>query len=112
MSTGAESPRASSASSREASEISLIRRSSRRTSCCITAISRSREGPGFDARQSLQGAAQGRQRIFELVGDIGRETLDRVHALVKRLRHVAQSAGEMADLVGSIGEIRESVDAI
>ena len=47
MSTGPASPRASSASSREASEMSLISRSSRRTSCCMTAISRSREWPAF-----------------------------------------------------------------
>jgi hypothetical protein len=67
-----------------------------------------------DPRQNLDGAAQGGQRILQFMRDIGREALDRVHAIVKRLRHVAQSVGEMTDLVGSrreIGNLLSRLDA-
>ncbi len=40
------------------------------------------------------------------MGDIGGEAFDGVDAPVERLRHVAERAGEMADLVGAVGEIR------
>src|SRR6476661_1670790 len=36
---------------------------------------------------------------------VGGEALDRVDAPVERLGHVAERAGQMADLVGAIGEI-------
>ncbi len=60
---------------------------------------------GLGERQGLDGAAQGGQRVLQLVADIGREALDRVDAPVERLRHVAQGARQVADLVGALGEI-------
>ena len=62
---------------------------------------------GAGERQRLDGAAQGGERVFQLMGDIRREAFDRVHALVERARHVAQRAGKMPDLVGAIAEIRD-----
>ena len=85
--------------------MSLISRSSRRTSCWMTSSSRSREAPRLHARQGLDGAAQRGQRVLQFMRDIGGEALDRVDAVVERLRHVAQRAREMADLVGARGEI-------
>ena len=86
--------------------MSLISRSSRRTSCWMTASSRALRFRLARDRQSLDGAAQRGQRIFQFVGDVGGETFDRVHAIVERFRHVAQRAGQMADFVAAIGEIR------
>ena len=39
------------------------------------------------------------------MGDVGGEHLDRLDAVIERVRHVAQRAGEMADLVAAAGEI-------
>ena len=60
---------------------------------------------GLDPRQGLERAAQRRQRIFQLVRDIGGEAFDRVETVVERLRHFAQGARQMADLVRARGEI-------
>ena len=85
--------------------MSLINRSSRRTSCCMTAISRSRECPAF-TRGSVSSALRSDvSGFFEFVRDIGGETLDRVKTIVERLGHIAQRAGQMTDLVRSRGEI-------
>ncbi len=54
-------------------------------------------------RQGLDGAAQRGQRVLQLVGDVGGETLDRVDAVVERAGHVAQRLAEMADLVAAAG---------
>ncbi len=39
------------------------------------------------------------------MGDVGGEHLDRLDAVIERIRHVAQRAGEMSDLVAAAGEI-------
>ena len=39
------------------------------------------------------------------MGDIGGEHLDRLDAVIERVRHVAQRAGEMPDLVAAAGEV-------
>src|SRR5579883_2907522 len=57
------------------------------------------------ARRRLHGAAQRRQRILDLVGHVGGEALDGVHALPKELRHPPQGTGEIADLIAAAGEI-------
>ena len=102
MSTGTISARDSSASRREASEMSLIRRSRRShvveddaPSACFCCCGSSMRGDGLD------GAAQRGQRILDLVGDVGGEALDGVHALPQRRGHVAQRAREIADLVAA-----------
>ena len=105
MSTGSASARASSASRREASEMSLIRRSRRRTSCWMIDISRCRESSLLGERQRFDRAAQRGQRVLQFVRHVGGETLDRVDPVVERARHVAQRAGKVADLVGPAGEI-------
>ena len=47
---------------------------------------------GFDPRQRFHRAAQRGQRVLQFVRDVGGEALDRVDAVVERLRHVAQRA--------------------
>ena len=81
--------------------MSLISRSRRRTSCWMIASRRAARFVAAGERQRLDGAAQRGQRVLELVGDVGGEALDRVDAVVERAGHVAQRAGEMADLVRS-----------
>ena len=105
MSTGSASARASSASRREASEMSLISRSSRRTSCWMIDMQAPARLVASRERQGLDRAAQRGQRVLQLVRDVGREALDRVDAVVERPRHVAQRARQMADLVRAAGEI-------
>ena len=56
-------------------------------------------------RQRFERAAQRRQRILEFVRDIGGETLNRVETVIERLGHIAQRAGQVADLVRSRSEI-------
>ena len=58
-----------------------------------------RQGQRFDCR------AQRRQRVLQFMGDVGGEHLDRLDAVIERVGHVAQRAGEMADLVAAAGEI-------
>ena len=94
-STGAASWRCSSASSRLASEMSVISRSSRLTSCSITSSSRSRLLVGLGERQGLDRRAQRGERILQLVRHVGGEALDRLDAAVERVGHVAQRAGQM-----------------
>ena len=60
-------------------------------------------GPGD--RQGLDRAAQRGQRIFQFMGDVGGEALDRLHAVEQGAGHVAQRPGQMADLVVAVGEI-------
>ena len=60
---------------------------------------------GAGERQRLDGAAQRGQRVLQLVRDVGGEALDRLDAVVERVGHVAQRAGEMPDLVAAVGEI-------
>ena len=64
-----------------------------------------REASRLGERQGLDGAAQRGQRVLQLVRDVGGEALDRLDAVVERLGHVAQGAGQMADLVGAVGEV-------
>ena len=85
--------------------MSLISRSSRRTSCCMIASRRIPRRRRFDARQGFDGAAQRGQRILQFMRDIGGEALDRLDAAVERLGHLAERAREMADFVGAIGEV-------
>ena len=66
---------------------------------------------GLGDRQRLDGAAQRGQRVLEFMRDIGGEMLDRVDAVVERLRHVAQRAGKMADFVRPVGEVRDLLAA-
>ena len=46
-----------------------------------------------------------RQRVLDLVRDIGGKALDGVHALPQRVGHLAQRAREIADLVAAAGEV-------
>src|SRR5690606_39472067 len=48
-------------------------------------------------RQRLHRGAQRGQRVLEFVSDVGGETLDRLDAAVKRVGHVAQRAGKVAE---------------
>ena len=88
---------------REASEMSVISRSRR---CDV--VEDDRHQPALllrvlDPRHGLDRAAQRGQRVLDLVGDVGGEALDRVHARPQRLGHLAQRAGEIADLVAAAG---------
>ncbi len=83
--------------------MSVISRSSRRTSCWMIVGSRSLASLGPGERQRLDGAAQRGQRVLEFVGDVGGEALDRLDAVVERVGHVAQRLAEMADLVAAVG---------
>ena len=56
-------------------------------------------------RQGLDRAAQRGQRVLQLVRHVRGEALDGVDAVVERLRHVAQRARQVADLVGAAGEV-------
>ena len=56
-------------------------------------------------RQRFDRGAQRGQRILQFMGDVGGEHLDRLDAVIERVRHVAQRAGKMADLVAAAGEI-------
>ena len=56
-------------------------------------------GHGFD------GAAQGGERILDLVGDVGGKALDGVHPRPQRLGHFPERAREVADLVAAGGKI-------
>ena len=91
--------------------MSLISRSSRRTSCWMIA-----EQPGLDAlalgqRQGLDGAAQRGQRVLQFVRDVGGEALDRLDAGVERVGHVAQRDRQIADLVPAVGEVGDLLAA-
>ncbi len=57
-------------------------------------------------RQRFDRGAQRRQRILQFMRDVGGEALDRFDAVVERVGHVAQRAGQMADLVAAAGEVR------
>ena len=56
-------------------------------------------------RQCLHRTAQGRQRVLQLMADVGSEALDRLDACIERIRHVAQRHRQIADLVLTVGEI-------
>ena len=56
-------------------------------------------------RQGLDRAAQRGQRVLQLVRHVGGKALDRVDPVVQSPRHVAQRARQMADLVGTVGEV-------
>ena len=79
--------------------MSEISRSSRCTSCWMTASSRLRLSVALGERQRLDRGAQRGQRILQFMRDVGGEALDRLDAAVERVGHVAQRAGQMADLV-------------
>ena len=69
-----------------------------------------REQPGAAVlvarqRQRLHRRAQRGQRVLQFMGDVGGEHLDRLDAVIERVGHVAQRAGEMADLVAAEGEV-------
>ena len=61
----------------------------------------------IDPVESVDRRAQRRQRILELVGDVGGEGFDIVDPLAQRLAHVRDRAGEQADLVGPRGQARD-----
>ena len=104
-STGATSWRCNSASSRLASETSVISRSSRLTSCSMTASSRARLSGGLGQRHGLDRRAQRGERILQFMRHVRREALDRLDAAVERVGHLAQRAGQFADLVAPVGEV-------
>ena len=56
-------------------------------------------------RQRFERAAQGGQRILEFMCDIGGEAFNCVQTIIERLRHLAQRARQVTDLVRSRGEI-------
>ena len=89
--------------------MSLIRRSMRWTSSWMIDIRRRCWSGSCDPRHGFDGAAQAGQRVLDLVGDIGGEALDRVHALPQRRRHVAQRARQVADLVAAPAEVGDLV---
>ena len=60
---------------------------------------------GLGQRQGLDRAAQGGQRVLQLVADIGGEALDGVEPAVERLGHVAQRARQVADFVCAAREV-------
>ena len=96
-----------SASRREASEMSLIRRSSRRTSCWITSSRRARESALRASGRVSTALRREVSGFLQFVCHIRREALDRVDALVERLGHVTQGPRKVADLVGAVAEIRD-----
>ena len=58
---------------------------------------------GLGQRQRLDRRAQRGQRVAQFVRDVGGEAFDRLDAGVERVGHVAQRAGQMADLVARGG---------
>ena len=69
----------------------------------------------FGERQRFHRRAQRRQRILQLMGDVGGEALDRLDPAVERAGHVAQRAGQIADLVaprGQVGDFDAGADAV
>jgi hypothetical protein len=84
------SSRASSASRREASEMSVISRSRRRTSCWMTSISRFFESSFLASGRSRRRCAARSAGSSARATDVGREALDRLDAVVERVGHVAQ----------------------
>ena len=97
--------RDSSASSREALEMSVISRSSRPTSCFRMRSSRVARGAVLDQVQGLHRRADRGQRVADLVGDVGGEALDGLHAVGQGVGHVLQRAGQVAELVVALGEV-------
>ncbi len=57
----------------------------------------------LDLREHLGGVADRRQRIFELVRHVGRERLHEADAFFQPAGRFLERAGEIAELVGSIG---------
>ena len=53
----------------------------------------------LDAPNGFDRAAQRRERVLDLMRDVGGKTFDRTHALPQRIGHVAQRARQFADLV-------------
>ena len=92
--------------------MSVISRSSRRTSCWMMSISRVARALVLGERQRLDGAAQRGQRVLQLVADIGGEALDRLDAGIERVGHVAQRDRQIADLVLAVGEIGDLLAAL
>lgn len=58
-------------------------------------------------RQRFDGAAQRRQRVLELVADIGREAFDGIDAVVEGGRHFPECNRQIADFVLTSGKIRD-----
>ena len=106
-SSGRGGSRDSSASSREALEMSVISRSSRLTSCFRMPSSRVARRLVLDQLQRLHRRADRGQRVADLVGDVGGEALDRLHAVRQGVGHVLQRAGEVAELVVARGDVRQ-----
>ena len=61
---------------------------------------------GLGQRQRFHRAAQRRQRVLQLVGDVGSEALDRLDPVIERIGHVANGGGQIADFILSCREIR------
>ena len=90
----------SSASRREASEMSVIRRSSRRTSCWITSNRRWRDSSLRASGQGLDRAAQREfSGFFNSWLTYGGEALDGFDAGIKRVGHFAKRDRQIADLI-------------
>ena len=113
-STGTASWRASSASSREASEMSLIRRSRRRMSCWMMPVSRALACSVLASGSVSTALRSEVSGFFDLVRHVGGETLDRVDAVVERAGHVADRLAQMPDLVAAmavVGDLRARAEA-
>ncbi len=85
--------------------MSVIRRSSRPTSCFRMACSRSRRRSLGDQLQRLHRRADRGQRIADLVRDVGGEPFDRLHPVREGVGHVLQRAGEIAQFVLALGDV-------
>ena len=109
MSTGSVSCSASSASSREALETSVMSLLRRFSSSWIwphqLLLLLGRLGVG----QRLRGRARGGQRVLELVRHVLGEALAGLDAPIERGRHLAEGGGHLADLVGAVGELGQLV---
>ena len=61
---------------------------------------------GFSIMQSFNGAAHRSERIFQFMSNICGKSFNSGDPVIERLRHVAQRAGELADLITARSEVR------
>ena len=95
--------------------MSEISRSSRLTSCWITASSRCWLSGDLGERQRLDRRAQRVSGFLSSWATSAAKALDRLDAAVERAGHVAQRAGKVPDLVapaGQIGDFDARADAV
>ena len=105
-STGSNLARAISASVRAASLMSPISRSSRIDIVASDFEELLPERRVLHPLEPVDGGAERGQRILELMGHIGGEMLDIVHAVAERLAHVGHGASKQTDLVRTGGQAR------